>query len=90
MSKNLLRKILTPYTYLNEINVPVNIINLESNYNSFDVSELYEEIQDEIKFRNIDTSIYNKCISFAVSSTMVDFGRFKIYINNKTIYLYNT
>lgn len=85
MSKNLLRKILTPYTYLNEINVPVNIINLESNYNSFDVSELYEEIQDEIKFRNIDTSIYNKCISFAVSSTMVDFGRFKIYINNKTI-----
>lgn len=85
MSKNLLRKILTPYTTIEKINIPVNIIELESTYNSFDVQELYEEIQDEITYRNIDTSIYNKCISFAVSSTMIDFGKFKIYINNKTI-----
>jgi len=84
-SNNLLRKILMPYTYLYEINNPVNVIELENHYESFDVGELYEELRDEVKYRKINTSIYCKCISFAVSSSMIEFGRFKIYINNQTV-----
>lgn len=85
MYLDLLRERILPYRFFDKIKAPLKIVDFTQGYSSFDAVELYEEIQEEMKKNSIDISVYDKCISFAVSPSYVEDGVFKFLINKKPI-----
>lgn len=75
------RNILAPYFTKYEISIPCDVINIKGNFTSFDSDDLYIEIKDEAKYKDINILEYNKCISFAVSPTYIDNGIYRFEIN---------
>lgn len=69
--------------------IPCEIISLAIDHDSFNVDELYEEIQLEIKNNNIDKSIYSLVTTFAISESWIDNKRYRFLINNRSIYEYD-
>lgn len=77
----LLDRTVFPISKFDKITKPAEIIYVELTTNSFGSDELYEELQDEIKYRKIDKSIYNNVITFAASPSYMELNTLKLYIN---------
>lgn len=69
--------------------IPCEVLELAVEHESFPITELYEEIQDEIDNHNIDREVYTKVTSFAISETWIENNKFRFKVNNIDINEYD-
>lgn len=61
------------------------LLDIVDDLTPFHSSELYIEIQDEMKFREIDIKVWDTCISFPVSETFFENNKLAVYANGEKL-----